>query len=168
MSTLRAILTRIRGIHSYVLSTGACSLVRKEVRELAPRRVMDALSKTLGMHHPIDRQVFNGNDIKRIRDTAAVLMSKVTPSPHAALVDSGHHRAPRRAFGRAFLGFTQTTLCLGECLFLLAEEARIGNRVTTGERGKCLESYVNAQMPTCCPVSGNGAGSTHAHEKLTY
>ena len=81
MSTLRAILTRIRGIHGYVLSTGACSLVRKEVRELAPRRVMDALSKTMVMHHPIDRQVFNGNEIKRVRDTAAVLMSKVTPSP---------------------------------------------------------------------------------------
>ena len=23
-------------------------------------------------------------------------------------------------------------------------------------------------MPTCCPVSGNGEGSAHSHEKLTY
>src|SRR5258707_12881854 len=118
MSTLRAILTRIRGIHGHVLSTGACSLVRKEVRELAPRRVMDALSKTMGMHHPIDRQVFNGNDIKRVRDTAAVLMSQVPPSPPAAPLACGPHRAPRRRFGRAYIALTATPLCPGQRLSL--------------------------------------------------
>src|SRR5260370_28681121 len=163
MSTRRAMLTRRRGSHGCVLATGACRLGRKEVRELAPRRVLEALSQTMGLPHALDRHVCNGTERNRVRETAAVVLSKVPPSPQAARVDAGHHRAPRRAFGRASRGWTQTTRCRGACLLRLAEEARLGHRLTSGARGNGRASSVQAHLlPTCGPVGGNGEGAPHA------
>src|SRR5450432_4263505 len=69
MSTAGAILRRIRGVHGDLPPTGPCCLVREEVRELAPRRVVNALGKTMVMHHPVDRQVFDGDQIKGVDQT---------------------------------------------------------------------------------------------------
>src|SRR5260370_25820611 len=139
-------LTRRRGSHGCVLATGACRLGRKEVRQLAPRRVLEALSQTLGLPHALDRHVCNGTERNRVRETAAVVLSKVPPSPPAARVDAGHHRAPRRAFGRASRGWTQTTRCRGACLLRLAEEARLGQRLTSAARGNGRASSVQAHL----------------------
>src|SRR5258708_38121465 len=122
MSTRRAILTRICGSHGCVLATGAGRLGRKEVRQLAPRRVLEALSQTMGLPHALDRHVCNGTERNRVRETAAVVLSKVAPSPQAARVDAAHHRAPPRPFGRASRGWTQTTRCHRACLFRFAAD----------------------------------------------
>src|SRR5258708_27846463 len=146
MAALRAILTGVGGVHRDIPPTGPCCLVREEVRELAPRRVMNTLSQTVVVRHPVDREVFNSNDIKRVHDMPAVPVGEVAATPCDALIDTRHDFTPFRAFGRALLRFAQAALGFGKCLLLLAEEAWVGNIFASGERGKGLESYVNAHL----------------------
>src|SRR6476619_3355795 len=122
MSTARAILTRIRGVHGHNLPTGPCCLVRKEAGELIPRGVMNALGETMVMRHPVDRQVLHGDEVKRVHDAAAVLMGEVTAPPYNAFMDPRHDLAPSGALGCAFLLFGQATLCLRKRLFFATKE----------------------------------------------
>src|SRR5690349_12782754 len=57
MSTARAVLTRVGRIHGDILPTGPCRLVRKTIRELVPRCVMNALGQRLIAYHSVDRQI---------------------------------------------------------------------------------------------------------------
>src|SRR5262249_25500930 len=81
MSTRRAVLTRLRRIHRHTRATGPCRLVRKEASELAPRRVLAALGQTVVVRHPVDREVFHGDQVNGVDDATAVLMGDVAPSP---------------------------------------------------------------------------------------
>jgi hypothetical protein len=42
---------------------------------------MDALGQALVVHRPVDRQVFNGDQIEVGDDAAAVLVGNATPPP---------------------------------------------------------------------------------------
>src|SRR5262249_30890797 len=64
MSTARALLRRVRGVHRDKPPASPCGLPSEEVAERGPRRVLDALGQKVGMHHPIDREVFDGNQVK--------------------------------------------------------------------------------------------------------
>jgi hypothetical protein len=58
--------------------------VRQQGGELAPRRVLDAVRQTMVVRHPVDRQVFDGEQIKLIDDATALLIAEVTPPPSRA------------------------------------------------------------------------------------
>src|SRR5258706_3140542 len=105
---------------------------------------MNALSQTVVVHHPIDREVFHGNDIKSVHDAAALLMGEVAPSPCAALVDASDDTPSFRALRRALLGFGEAALRFGERVFLHAEEARIGDLLPRAEGGEGLQAPVDA------------------------
>src|SRR5215469_16924902 len=51
MSALRAILRRVRWVHSHEGSTSPCCLVGQQNCELTPGGVMDALGEAMVMHH---------------------------------------------------------------------------------------------------------------------
>jgi hypothetical protein len=146
MATLGAILRGIRGIHCHKLPAGPCCLVRKEGSELTPRGVANALGETMVMRHPVDRKVFNCDEIKDVDDTTAVLVGEVTAPPGDTLMDSRHHTASLGAFGRSLFFFCETTLRPGKRLFLLAEEARVGNLLSVAEGGKGFQPHVNADL----------------------
>ena len=146
MPTLRAILTGIRGVHSDILPTGPCCLVRKERYELTPRGVINAFGETMVVRHPVDRQVFDRNEIRAVDDTAAVLVGKVTASPRDTLMHASYDLTLPGALRRAFLRRAETALNLGKRFFLSTEEARVGNLLTSAEGGKRFQSYVYANV----------------------
>src|SRR5690242_8661084 len=103
MATRRAILTGIRGIHRHKLATGPCCLVRQQGGELTPRRIMDAFREAMVVRHPVDREVFDRNQIKAVNDTAALLVSEIAAPPGNPFMDTGYHLAAFGAFRRALL-----------------------------------------------------------------
>src|SRR5262245_6951008 len=103
MSTARAVLTGIRGIHCHNCATGACCLVRKEASELTPRHIMNTLGETVIMRHPLDRQLFNDDEIKHVHDATTVLMGEVAASPGNTFMHPRDHLAAAGIFRRPFL-----------------------------------------------------------------
>src|SRR5574340_1298634 len=93
MPTARAILARIRGVHSDKPPTGPCCLVGEKRCEQSPRRVRDALDEAMVVQHPIDRKVLDGDQIKGVHEATAVLVREIAPSPSRALMDTGHDPA---------------------------------------------------------------------------
>src|SRR5579859_5370366 len=152
MATLRAILRRVRWVHRDKRSTGPRCLVRKQIGELTPGGVMDTLGQTMVMHHAVDRQVLNRDQIKGVDDAAALLVGEVAATPGSALIHACHDCAPLRTCGRALLFLGETALCLGERLLFLAEEAGIDNRLPRfpclpgAEHSEGLEPHVNAYL----------------------
>src|SRR5262249_343116 len=127
-------------------STGPCCLVRKQCCALTPRRTMDALGESVVMPHPIDQQIFNGDEIKSVHHATAVLVREITPSPGNAFMHPRRDLATLGAFGCTLLGFGQARLYLGQCMFLDAKEAWMSYGVSGREGGKVCESYVNANL----------------------
>ena len=133
MSTSRAVLTRIRGVHCHILSTGPCCLVRKKGGELTPRGVMNAFGQTMVMRHPVDRQVFNGDQIKLLDHATAVLVGEITPSPGATFMHAGDDLTPSCSLRRPLLFVRKAPLCFGKGVLLLAKEAGIGNLLASSQ-----------------------------------
>jgi hypothetical protein len=158
MATARAILRGVGRSHGDKLSTGPCCLVREKVRELPPRRSMDALSATMGMDQAIDRQIFARDRVKLIDDATAVLLREITAAPGAAFMDA---RAPMPVFGalwRPLLPLAVRTLDLGEGLFLTTEESLLSNFLTRRAGGESLHPDINAH-PLPCRWHGRRCGA---------
>ncbi len=165
MPTRRAILTGVRGIHRHILPTGPCCLVRKEAGELTPRRVMDALSETVVVYHPVDRQVLDGDQVKGVRNAAAALMREVAAPPRDALMHTCDHTPVLGALRCAFLLFAEAALNLGKRLFLLRKKRGLAICCPSLRVAKVFKP---TSMPTWRPVAGNGVGSAHSQKKQTY
>ncbi len=147
MPTPRAVLTGVRGIHRYILPTGPCCLVRKQGSELTPRYVMNALGETVVVRHPVDRQVFDGDQIKSVHDATAVLVGEVAASPGDTLMHAGNDTAPPGAFRCAFLLVAETTLHLRQRVLLSAKETRVGDVLPIAQSSEGLKANVNAHLP---------------------
>jgi len=98
------------------------------------------------MHHPVHRAVCNGHQVQLLHTAAAVLVGKIAPPPRAALLDTGHHLAPRGPCGRALLLRAEAALGLGERLLFFREDAWVGKRLLGAEQGEGLEAHVNAHL----------------------
>ena len=94
---------------------------------MTPRRVMNALSQTVVVYHPVDRQVLDGDQVKGVRNAAAALMREVAAPPRDALMHSCDRTPVFGALRCAFLLFAEATLNLGKRLFLLEKETRVGD-----------------------------------------
>ena len=132
---------------------------------MTPRRVMDALGETVVVHHPVDRQILDRDQVKGVHDATAVLMREVAPPPRDALMHSRHHLAPFGALRCAFLLFAEATLHLGKRLFLWRKKRGLAISCPSLRVAKVFKP---TSMPTCRPVAGNGVGSAHSQEKQTY
>ncbi len=171
MSTARTILTRVRGVHSDESPTGPYCLVGEEVCELRPRRVSDALGETMGMHHPVDREVLDGNQIELIDNATAVLVREVTASPSDSFIDARHDLAPLGSLWCPFLdhaeaSFMQRRRC---ALASACSSARKKRGFSMGLPCVSVAKVASpTSMPTSRPVGGRSAGSAHSHEKQTY
>ena len=117
------------------------------------------------MRHPVDRQVFHGNQVKAVDDAAAVLMGEVAAPPGDTLMHPRHHTAAFGAFWRPLFLFGQAALCFGERLSSPRKKRGLAISCTSREVANVFKP---TSMPTCRPVSGKGDGSAHSHEKQTY
>ena len=166
MSTLRAILTAYTRDSQRHTSDRPMLPCTKGGCELAPRRVMNALGETMVVHHPIDRQIFDSDQIKGVDDAAAVLMGEVAAPPGDALMHPRHHScAARRAQA------CPSPLCSGAAAPWPAPVPRGGRSAgwrspRPCERGEGLQSHINANLLARSLAAG--AGSAHSHEKQTY
>ena len=152
MPTLRAILTRIRGIHGDISPTGPCCLVREKVCELTPRGVMNALGETMVVRHPVDRQVFHSDQIKGVDDAAAVLVGEIAPSPGDALMHPRHHLAPLGTLRRPLLFFAESDAGPWPAPFL--QHGRSAGWRSPDLSLRVANVFSPTSMPTCRPVAG--------------
>jgi len=146
MSTARAVLRRIRGVHSDETPTGPCCLVGEKRCELSPRRILDALGETVVMHHPIDRQIFDRDQIKLVDEAAALLVGEVAPPPGDALMHASHNPAPLRTLRRALLDLRETPLGSRQRTFVAAEEAQVLYWLTFRGHSKGLQAHIQAHF----------------------
>jgi hypothetical protein len=107
---------------------------------------MDALGEAMMVRHPLDRKVFNSDEIKSIHDAMTVLVRKVTAPPGDALMDPRHDLAPLSVFWRPYFLFGQAALCLGKRLFLSAKEARVSDFLPHAESGEGLQPDINTYL----------------------
>jgi len=167
MATLRAILRRVGRVHGDRAPTGPCCLGREQVRALAPRGVLAALGEAMGRHHPVHRAVFHGNQVNLVHKAAAVLVGEIAPPPRAALLDPGHHLAPRGPCARALLLLAEAALGRDERRRCFPEEAWGGKRRLGAEPGEGLEAPVTAHLlPRLRQRRRGGARARAAHLPL--
>jgi hypothetical protein len=100
------------------------------------------------MHHPIDRQILNRDQIKLVDDATAVLMREVASSPGETLVYPGHDLAPLGTFWRALLGLGQPALCFYQRPLLQTEDVWVLNGIALSQRGKSLQATINTDFQT--------------------
>ena len=146
MSTLRAVLTGVGGVHRDIPATGPCCLVRKQVCELTPRRVLNALGETMVMRHPVDRQILHRDYIEDVDNPAAVLVGEIAPSPPRAFMHARHHLTPFRALRRTLFFLAEATLHLRQRLFFSAEEARVSDLLPSAEGGERFQADINPNL----------------------
>ena len=122
MSTARTILAGVRGIDCYKRSTGPCCLVREKRSELRPRRIGNRFGKAMIVHHPIDGQIFDRNDIEPIDQTAAFLMGKVAAPIGNPFMNPCNDPAPLSALRCALLGRRKLSLRALQILLISTQE----------------------------------------------
>src|SRR5689334_1900800 len=79
MPALAAILTSVGWIDRRVLSASVFCFARKLLCETRPRRVRDAFSEAVVVHHPIDLHIFHTDDDELIDYLSRLLMREVVP-----------------------------------------------------------------------------------------
>jgi hypothetical protein len=98
----------------------------------------------MGVDHPVDRQILNGDQVELTDDATTLLMSEVTPSPGNAFIDSRHYTPASDALRRALFLFAEVALRLGQRLFSRPEEAWIGDYLPVAQGGEGRAAHVNA------------------------
>jgi hypothetical protein len=86
--------------------------VREKIRELTPRDVSGTLGEAMVVHHPLNRQLLNRDQIKLVNDAAAVLVSKIASPPSDTLSDACNHLTPFGVLQRTMLRIAQMALRL--------------------------------------------------------
>ena len=172
LATARAVLTGVRRVPRHRRSTGPCGLVRKAVRELTPRRVMNTLGQTPVMHQPVDRPRLHRDQGTLLAHATAVLLGAIASSPGEACRHPSHSLTPLPAFGGIRLRLAQAPLDRGQGVFLGAKAPRILQGISPRERGTGLPSDSTAHrlprrgqrrwLPTCArtadgPLAGTAA-----------
>lgn len=146
MPALAAILTCESWIDRRVLSASIFCFAQKLLGESRPRRVRNAFSETVVVHHPVDVQIFHADDAELIDYFTRLLMREVVPLKPNALMDARHNLAPLGSLWRALFLFAQKTLRFGKCVLFGAKEARIIYMVARRKVGECFESNINADL----------------------
>lgn len=144
VSTLRTVLTRVGRVDCDVLPTSICCFVGHVSSELRPGRILNTLCKAMIVHHLVDRQVFNGNDVKAVDGFPTLLMGEVPTSVTDAFMHPSHDLAALHAFRRTFCRRRQFALGPLQVFLVSAQELWAWGFFTCRERRKAQQSDVNA------------------------
>ena len=146
MSAPAASLARIGWIHSNVQSPSFFRFGVQLTEECRPRGITNTLGKTMIVYHAVDSEVFHADDPVDIDDLTAFLMGEVVSSEFDTLMHASNCLTMLATLWRAFGKLTMLTLDFGKGLFFFTKEARVSDLFTCGERGKGLETYINADL----------------------
>src|SRR5581483_4744983 len=151
MPTRRASLTGVGGVHSDHLATGAFSLVREDSAKHPPTCVGNGLGKAVVLHHARYIQIFDGNPPETVDKPAGGLVDKIVTAVSDALVNTADN--PTRFSQGGFLllfaaGFETFHLALRfrQSRFVLAEKARVGDKLAVTGGGKVFQPNINADL----------------------
>lgn len=163
VSTLRAILARIGRVHGHQRRTGPCCLVREVGGELRPRSVNNAFGQAVVMHHPVDRQIFNGNDRKPIDQFTAFLVAEVAAPIGNAFMDACDNLSPLGTVWRALLGSRQLALGAFQVFLVCTQELGTGHLFACRKRVEARQADINARcvVRDRSGVDVHVAGDTH-------
>ncbi len=123
-----------------------------------PRRIMNALGKTMVMSHAVDMQVFNSNDPELIDNLTTPLVSEIVTTELNPLVYASYNFAVLAPLLCAFGKLGMLALHFRQDLFFLTEKARIGYLFTSGESRKGFEPDINTHL----------GGNTLKAQRLTF
>src|SRR6266699_3952774 len=133
MSTIAACLGGIGRVDSNVSSAIFFRFAREFAEKFRPRGVCNAFGETMVVGQTVHGQVLHTDDTVGVHDTAALLMGEVITAEVDALMYSCNE-------------FAMLALHFCQCLFLFPEEAWVLYLSAIRERGKRLESYVDANL----------------------
>ncbi len=94
--------------------------------------------------HILDSQFFNGNHAEAVDQAAGGLMNKVMATVPDALMDTRQNFVCFLAFRASLLGFGLLPARLCQCLFVLAEEARVVHELAIGQGKERVQPGVKA------------------------
>lgn len=146
MPTSAAILRDVGRIHLDSSSASFCRFAEQLVKKSRPGRIVNTFRETVVMRHAVDMQVLNADDAKPVNNPPTLLMTEIRTLEGDTLMDTGDGFAVFALLLGAFRQFGMFSLDFGKGLLFLAKEAGIGNLFTCRERGKGLESDINAHL----------------------
>src|SRR5947209_6607641 len=114
----------------------------QSVKELRPRGVCNAFSKTMVMGHAVDMQVFDRNDTETVYDLPGFLMGKIISPESSPLMHTSNNLAMLTTLGSTLRQFALLALHFGKGFLFLAEKPRMSNLFTIREGRKGLESDI--------------------------
>ena len=130
VSTLGAVLRGIGRVDGNQRPTSFFRFAGQALPKLRPRRVVNGFGEAVIMHHAVDRQVFDSQRAVAADQPMRQLMGEVMPLEPDALMDPSNDRTRLGSLWCALVHFGQLPLRLGQGLFLLTEEARVGDLFT--------------------------------------
>ncbi|HMF56243.1 MAG TPA: hypothetical protein VK619_07845 [Pyrinomonadaceae bacterium] len=119
-------------VNLHARSTSVFSFVVRELYELFPRCVLNALTKTVIANHASNVQILKDNESEQRNERVAQLMSKIAATISDAFMDAPRHFPflPSLRFSQRFL--------------IRPKESWIGNVFASGKRGEVAESNINS------------------------
>lgn len=144
VSATVAVLRGIGRIHPYQPPTSICSFVGQILSELRPRRVVNAFTEAVVMHHPVDRQVFDADGATTIDYLARFLMGEVLAPIGDTFVNVGNRQATTGSLRRSLGCLREFPLYLSKGAFITAKEARIIDSAGIRAGCKTLQTDINA------------------------
>lgn len=109
------------------LSASFFRFAREHAEELPPTGIGNRLGKAMIADHPLDIQLFNGDDAEMINELSGFLVDEVMSAVGNALVNTAYYLSGLSSLRCALLKFAQLPLGFRQCLFVHPEEAEIGN-----------------------------------------
>lgn len=94
--------------------------------------------------HSLDAQFLDSDDAEAVDDAPRVLVAEIMAAVADALMDTRNDLAGLLPSTAPALLFCEFALCFRQCLFFLAEEARVSDELTVGECGEGFQANVNA------------------------
>ena len=136
MPTLRAVLACIGRVHRDVLPTSVCCFVGEVSGKLRPRGILNTLGQTVVMHHPVDRQIFDSDEVASVNDTPALLVTKIAPPIPNALMHARNNLATLPAFRRALWRSRKFALGTLQVFLISTQKLRARHLLTRREGGR--------------------------------
>ena len=139
----RASLRCVSGVYFNQRTTSVFSFVRKIVKELPPCHIENAFGKAVVVNHPVNVQVFNGDDTSLVDKVPAKLVSEVGTPVCSTLLDMRNDFASLGSLRRPLRLFTHSSLSFSKSLFSGTKETGIVDDLARRKSGETRKSDIN-------------------------
>ncbi len=138
-------------INQYDTPASTCRLARRDLYELIPRSVTNALvhAAVVAVHHVGNIQIFKGDQLVHVDQLARFLVRKVVAAIGDSLVNMIERPFATVKLWRALRLFRQATLHSCECIFVLAEKTGIVDLAAIAHSCEVSQANVDSGYLVC-------------------